>query len=331
MGKLTESQRDEAIRMYRSGSSAKRVGEAFDVSPVAILQLLRKRGITRRQDHRKTKLTTDKEWELCNRYAAGEPAKLLAPEYGVSVSLVSRILRRQRFQPRNMSEIHRRFECNHGFFDRIDTEEKAYWMGFISADGAIIHFQRKANPQIAVSVALSDAEHLYRLQQSLGSNHPVHTYDYTESQGKGKNKPFAKLVITSEHLAMGLARHGIVPAKTHLIEWPTLPPDLLAHFTRGYMDGDGGFYIVSPYGKTKSLQLTFRVTSNIVFLKGCQSFLMQACGLKQTKISLYKNSEGIGTLVYNGRQQASRIFHLLYDDAMLFLPRKRDKVIQYVA
>ena len=34
-------------------------------------------------------------------------------------------------------EILRKYNVNHDFFESINTEERAYWLGFISADGCI--------------------------------------------------------------------------------------------------------------------------------------------------------------------------------------------------
>lgn len=56
---------------------------------------------------------------------------------------------------------------NHNFFEVIDTEEKAYWLGFIMADGcvSITH-----SPKVLLGVAEKDAEHIREFHYVLNSS-----------------------------------------------------------------------------------------------------------------------------------------------------------------
>ncbi len=66
------------------------------------------------------------------------------------------------------------------------------------------------------------------------------------------------------------------------------------------------------------------------FCLGAQRYLIEAVGTRKTKLYVPKNSLNIRTLSYCGARQVSRIFHLLYDNATIWLPRKRDKVIDHI-
>ena len=61
------------------------------------------------------------------------------------------------------------------YFERIDTQEKAYWLGFISADGCVV-----ATPQYPEGSHLScparrrDKGHLVKLKAALGATAGVH-------------------------------------------------------------------------------------------------------------------------------------------------------------
>lgn len=57
---------------------------------------------------------------------------------------------------------------------------------------------------------------------------------------------------------------------------------------------------------------------------------MDRVGVNKTKISPHRESPGIATLSYGGARQVSRIFHLLYDEATVYLPRKLDAVRPYI-
>lgn len=53
------------------------------------------------------------------------------------------------------------------------SEELAYWMGFIAADGSLRSSTTKKISGIAFQLSERDADHLRRLQALLQSEHPV--------------------------------------------------------------------------------------------------------------------------------------------------------------
>src|SRR5215207_4913811 len=169
-------------------------------------------------------------------------------------------------RPRN--ETGTKYYCDHSFFDAIDSEEKAYWLGFLAADADVGEEGR-----LSISLKPSDREHLYRLKYSLKSTHPV--TDYTSNSGyHGRQVTFSVLDIGSSRLVCGLTLNGVGPKKTFALRWPShLEPDLLKHFLRGMVDGDGSLttYVrQSPDNGKFELQYRFSLTSNLTFLKECQ-------------------------------------------------------------
>lgn len=334
MGAHANYDKDKAVKLYLDGLSSDKIGKSFGVSGVAIRQLLKRRNIERRQDHQKPKLALLEEAELCKRYASGESASNLAPEFGVSINSVGRILRRRGIEVRSMSETHRHHKCDHHFFDQVDTEEKAYWLGFIAADGYIGKPDSTNSSVLVVSLSPMDKDHLYRLRSSLKSTHSIYEYDYSESAQRGKAVPYASFNIRSPELVAGLARFGIVSRKSQIIRWPELPDPLLRHFLRGNFDGDGTWNLRVSYKNGQrqpdwKADVAFRLSSNREFLEGCQQYMMRACNLNKTTLSTRKDCSTC-TLIYGGRKQTRRIFHLMYDDATIYLPRKREKAAPHI-
>jgi hypothetical protein len=58
--------------------------------------------------------------------------------------------------------------CDYHFFDKINTEEKAYWLGFIAADGCVTD---KGCLQILLS--RKDRDHLELFKKHINGEHPV--------------------------------------------------------------------------------------------------------------------------------------------------------------
>ncbi len=250
---------------------------------------------------------------ICHSYLAGESSRAIANKLGCSPTSIRNLLRANNVPirpwfgfPKTCGP--RNYALNHRFFATIDTEEKAYWLGFLSADGCI-----SDSNTLIVGLSPKDEDHLVRLRTALGANHPL----YRKPDGTA-----AVLAITSVVMARDLAQFGVVPRKTFTIRWPTnLPDNMLRHYARGYVDGDGGFTIWNS-------KTMFRVTSSREYLLGMQRFLVDTCQLRATRIleSSGKGNPLVGDLVYSGWHQVSRLFHFLYDDATIFLPRKKERI-----
>jgi len=252
---------------------------------------------------------------VCERYQHGETSEALAKEFGLAGASVRGLLNRRGIARRSRSECNRQYSCDHSFFNSIDSEAKAYWLGFIAADGNI-----DSRNMLVVTLATQDVAHLQRLAQSLNSNHPVKIYSY------GVKRPsFARLLISSPQIVAALGHYGITPKKTFTLRFPDLPDELLRHFIRGYFDGDGCFTL----GKKSRSNVMFGMTSNESFLKECQKFLMSHCGLSKTKLYRRHAETAIADLRYSGGLQVARIVSLLYSTASIYLPRKYEKIAAF--
>ena len=268
--------------------------------------------------HIHARLSEAQREEICRRYAEGEGSYALGEEFGIHGANLGKMLNQRSVERRTPSETLRTRSCDHHYFDRIDTEEKAYWLGFLAADGCVVEHAARTFV-IRLALASKDRDHLLRYRSAIGSTHAV--IDYTTKSGHGGNS----LSIASPELAAGLAAHGISPRKTFTHEWPTnIRPDLLRHYLRGYFDGDGNFSArLTP---NEAPVLLWTIVGNEAFCLEAQRYLMQAVGTRKTKLYVPKNSPNIRKLSYCGARQVSRIFRLMYDGATVWLPRKREKV-----
>lgn len=334
---LTSDERNEACRLYQEGLNCPAIARKFDVHTASIRRLLQSRNILLRPPPITPMHTEVETAEICEEYLEGKSANLIAIERNVSIMTILKALKRNGVEQRSGSEIRRKYNCNHSFFDNIDSEAKAYWLGFIAADGYVSKGKRKTSPELYLSLGIKDREHIVRFKDVLESTHPVREYDYSD-RGGGTNYPYASFSVRSEQLTTALAKFGIVPRKCHTFEWPNLSPSVSRHFLRGYFDGDGCWNIKRVYGAngksaaSKRLDIAFSITSDRRFLEGCQSFLQETLGVSKTKFSdRYRSGKySASTLIYSGRIQVSRLFHLMYDDATIYLPRKYERAVPYI-
>lgn len=127
----------------------------------------------------------------------------------------------------------RKYDFDESYFADIDTEQKAYWLGFISADGCV------TNNSMKLAIGLGDIGHLYKIKIDIRSSHPVKIAD-------NGHTGIAVLNISSMSMRRDLIKHGVVPAKSLIIEpCKSIPVDLSSHYWRGVFDGDGSIYPVN--------------------------------------------------------------------------------------
>jgi hypothetical protein len=183
------------------------------------------------------------------------------------------------------------------------TEEEAYWLGFIVADGNV-HRGR-----LLIGLHARDEGHLNNLQAWLGGGR----VNIRESR-----PGLVVFSVGSIELVRRLAMFDVVPDKHFKTKWPMLLPRCLdRHFIRGVFDGDGCIR------RTKKGCWRWNITGNPPLLAAIQNVLVEDCGVKRNKLSSVDKNGVTCRLEYDGNRQVGRIMKYLYQDAAVWLERKR--------
>jgi len=124
------------------------------------------------------------------------------------------------------------------YFKNIDTKEKAYWLGFIYADGCLSYQTsriRHIRFKFGLDIKDKDSrEAVYSLADKLGIE-----LEYVKPSSRGNMLEF---FITNNTIAKHLNNHGVIigKRKSKNIELPELGSRALnLAFLLGYYDGDG--------------------------------------------------------------------------------------------
>ena len=115
------------------------------------------------------------------------------------------------------------------------TEEPAYWMGILMADGNI-SIGKTGNPRIALTLAQIDYDHLVKFSEFLKCTNPILP---KKIKYRGTVVIQYYLRFSSNRIAERLVTHGIVRRKSLIAKVIGLEND--RHFWRGAFDGDGYF------------------------------------------------------------------------------------------
>ena len=201
------------------------------------------------------------------------------------------------------------YECNEKFFDVIDTEEKAYWLGFLYADGCIANDTH----YMSLVLSISDKEHLIEFNKHIKSTYPI----------KIEREKYVKLKISNKHIGNSLINKGCIPKKSLILEFPNLsqvPKFLIRHFIRGYFDGDG---CICNQLNNKGY---FRSKINIVGTNNFLSGLIIHLPIENIKVHQRNGFKVHEINIYN-KKDIIKIMHYLYDDATVYLKRKYNKFL----
>lgn len=271
------------------------------------------------------KLSDKQKIEAVEKYSLGNyTCKQLALEYGVNPSSISKMLNRRGVElNHDFASYGRKYTFDETYFDRIDTEGKAYFLGLLYADG----YNDEKRYSVSITLQEGDKDILEKFKLELKTNSPLL---FLERNKKNKNwKNQFRLRLSSRKFSNQLAKLGCFQAKTLILKFPNqkqVPKHLLRHFLRGYFDGDGCIFTGKYQGNRKTY---------------CWSILSTKSFCEAAKNTIYKNIEincsiglskrktnNITTTVYIQGKKTKTLLDWLYKDAIIYLKRKYDKYKQ---
>ncbi len=246
----------------------------------------------------------------------------IAEILGVKQQAVAFYCKKYSIKSRNHSEANRKFSLNEDYFNKIDMEEKAYWLGFLYADGCIYKRTfKKGSIAYNTQLKLAELQHLEKYKNSLNCGIPIkHHYNIRN----GIKYPHYYLYISSKKLFRDLEDKGLMERKTFKLEFPTeeqVPKHLIHHFIRGYFDGDG---TVSTF-KRSNTKNNITLSSGFVGRKDIlEQFSKEILG----KIKTISKKGNIYNLSFH-KKDSYTFYKYLYYDATIMLDRKKEKFDNY--
>lgn len=196
----------------------------------------------------------------------------------------------------------RRYTLNVDFFEKIDTEEKAYILGLIASDGYV----SRAGKQVFIALQSRDEHILRDVASAMGSSAPVLDKFAGGFPGSGPQKYIG---FASRKMVSDLARWGIVPGKSHTLSYPKIARHLERHFARGLFDGDGH---IRAHPKK-----AFYFLGTSALMNGLRKAIIRHTGLA------LKKSYAAGCWRISGYGGSVDVLNWMYRDAKIFLLRKQ--------
>lgn len=280
----------------------------------------------------KTKSRPVEKWmveEWIALYKKGESTLKIGKKYNRNPSVINKYLKLNGVELRSNSINSKVYKIeNETFFENIDCEEKAYYLGFIYADGYITTKTKGNGAQsFGISINPQDVKLLKDLKELLGASHEIRRYKI--SSGFGKDGEYVRLLIKSQKIVDDLKDKGVVERKTNVCKFPKdkIPYELIRHFIRGYMDGDGSV------GKTRrecnGYEFNVSFTGTDDMLNSILDYLIEN-NLINNRIKLQKRHkwQSVSYIKIGGNYQVHRILSHIYNDSTYYLERKFNRFIE---
>lgn len=218
---------------------------------------------------------------------------------------------------KNQKEYQKDISFDKNFFDNIDSEEKAYWLGFLMADGWTRLNNGKPS-QTGIEIQKKDIEILHNFKKSIKSNHNIK--ERTRIQETGYVSELCSIVISCQYMTKKLVEYGVIPNKTYygFINESIFNnnEELIFHYLRGYIDGDG---FISPKNGTYVCKIVIKSES---ILKTIENWIKKYCKI-EPKISFYSDKRGSAyRLLISNKKDYFVFLDKIYKNHTICLERK---------
>ena len=274
-------------------------------------------------------LTKQEEEKIINLYQEQRKSiSKIHEKTHIGITVIYRILKENNISIRN-NNYYKNKEIDKDFFKEINTEEKAYILGFFCADGAISN-----KKTFSIRIGLKDVNLLLDIRRALKSNHAISIIAVSHGFLKKDGTPplACNLSITCPQIISDIKAHNIPVDKTHELTFPTgIPSNLIRHFIRGYFDGDGSVFLKENkrFLKTKeypegylweNLSIGVSMVGTSSFLESVAQYLRPLTGQRG---NVREDKKKHCSSFLFSRNSCLNIYHYFYDDATIWLERKK--------
>ncbi len=222
------------------------------------------------------------ENDVCQMYNSGKSLKDISSVFNCSQTGISNLLKRNGIKLRGKSSSRKKLNAHNldvSYFENIDSHDKAYWLGLLTADGCISRDGYKA------TLLLKDFDLVEKFKKSINSGHKISKRNIFDKRTK-KTYINYSLQVCSKEFVKNLINQGVTSRKSYVCDFPKINDIYIFSYLRGLLDGDGSIILDKS---SKKIRISFIATKEII--TGIQEYISDK--LKITPHPIYIVSENV--------------------------------------
>lgn len=200
--------------------------------------------------------------------------------------------------------------------DCIKTEEQAYILGLLYADGYV------SDTQMGLRLKKSDKDVVEKVKNYFSKDIKLQCFKNSYS-----------FAVSSKEVCRNLQNLGMLKRKTqNILRVPKMQENLYRHFIRGFFDGDG-----TIYKDNKALSLRFNICSPTIEILTDIENIFQKNNIasrinkevRTNKLSKVPSGKivvqnlDMYRLFVRRKIDIEKLYHFLYDDCTIYMERKK--------
>lgn len=301
---------DSVIQLYQGGLSFKSIEKELNglINSTTAFNIIKRNNIPTRTKGGIYKLPIEEIVE--DYYNQNILVSDIATKYNVNEKTIYNYLEKNGHKAKSMSE-HYNPNLIHGYFKNIDTERKAYFLGFIIADGSV-GLREHSSPVIGISVNKRDEYLLEEFKHEIKSDNKI---------SYSAKKDMSTFRIHSQEMFDDLSQYGVVPNKTFKTYLPMIKNEYMPHLIRGIFDGDG--WITTRVDSGGHQRRTLGICGTYDFMEQIREYLCSQLDVYKVKVI---QGRTIPSIQFSSKRDVMMIAQHMYRDSTVCLKRKYDKL-----
>lgn len=214
------------------------------------------------------------------------------------------------------------------YFDIVDSYAKAYILGFIAADGALV--KTRSSTTLTITLKYEDKEILEFIKSEIGSEAPLKEIKRPSSFDNTKIIHHIRYTNSNRELIQGITKWGITENKSLTMSdiIKNIPYDFRGAFIIGYFDGDGSITIRNGFYENDR-GILCKDNSLYIQIRGTKSFLRGICEYLKINDSHIHQNDSIPQLVFANKKDTMALYKC-YTHLPFYLKRKHDKFLERI-
>ena len=317
---MQQEEKDLIIKLHLEGKFTTEISKIVGRSQTGIERFLKREGYSMNNKSRISELDKEIIKEL---YQGGMTCadiyKIHFKNVYKSSSIIERYIRKCGL---SRGRYAKPVVVNHDYFENIDCERKAYWLGMLMADGNVIY--KSENSKI-VSLHLNTDDKYIVEEFAKDIETDLTVKDYTYEYDDRKIKCDSILRIHSSKMADDLAKYNVVPRKSYKqFGLPNTNKEYMSHFIRGLFDGDGSISLIKPKDQ-RIHRANISFCGNEQLVKELYDFFKENLDIDRLIVDMNKYGNNIFNFRLRTNDHVIKLKEYMYSNATIYMKRKREK------